>query len=180
MEVPDQGADPLRRPILRVLDLGEELLRVGEVARVEMALGDVHLDRQTEQQLSEIVVQERGDLLPFVLPLLGHPVGQGSQHLLAVLELGVRLLERLRSEEHLPRQEERDDEGRNRVEADTVDTEDLRKDDPEDGETQVADDELRQSAHTQFTNDAEWMHPIVDAGGATHQSGIHQVVGHRG
>jgi hypothetical protein len=53
--------------------------------------------------LSEIVVQVRGDLLSFVLPLLGHAIRQSAQHLFPILQLLVRLLERLASEEHLPR-----------------------------------------------------------------------------
>ena len=40
----------------------------------EVSPGDVHLDREPEQMLREIVVEECRDLKPFVLTLLRHAV----------------------------------------------------------------------------------------------------------
>ena len=67
------------------------------------------LDRKSEQELREIVVQERRDLHALVLALLGHPVRERAKYVFAILELLVRLLERLATEEHLPRKKKRED-----------------------------------------------------------------------
>ncbi|HEX9124085.1 MAG TPA: hypothetical protein VF984_12155, partial [Actinomycetota bacterium] len=63
------------------------------------------MQRKLEEQLREIIVEVRRDLPPLVLPLLGHPVRQRLQNLLAILQFPVGFLERLATEEHLPRQQ---------------------------------------------------------------------------
>ncbi len=60
---------------------------------------------------------EKGrNLRTLVLPFLGHPVRESAKHLLAVLELLMRLLKGLAPEEHLPCKEKRQDEDRDRPE----------------------------------------------------------------
>ncbi len=82
-----------------------------------MLLRHVHLDREAEQELGEVVVQVAGDLEPLVLALLGHPVRERAEDLLAILQLRVGLLERLAAEEHLASEEEREDEDGNSEES---------------------------------------------------------------
>ena len=77
-----------------------------------MPARDVDLDRESEQELREVVVQERRDLHAFVLTLLGHTVRERAKYVFAILELLVCLLERLTSEEHLPRKQKREHEYR--------------------------------------------------------------------
>ncbi|HEX6331437.1 MAG TPA: hypothetical protein VF129_09165, partial [Actinomycetota bacterium] len=102
VQVPDQCADPIRGSVLRLLDVTEESLRFLQFAGIEMAARHVDLDREPEQKLREIVVQESGDLQAFVLPLLGHPIRERAEDLLTVLQFFVRLFQRLAPEEHLP------------------------------------------------------------------------------
>ncbi len=75
-----------------------------------MPARDVHLDREAEQELREVVVEERRDLHALVLTLLGHAVRKGTQNMLAILKFLVRLLESLATEEHLPGKEKRQKE----------------------------------------------------------------------
>jgi hypothetical protein len=57
-------------------------------------------------------MQIPGDLQPLVSALLSHGIRQRLQDLLPLLEFLVGLLERLRSEEHLPREDQgRHDKG---------------------------------------------------------------------
>src|SRR5688500_15116215 len=106
MQVPDERADPVRRLLLRLTDLVElEAHVVHLTLRQELAC-DIDLDRETEQHLSEVVVKVPGDLESFVGPFLGHRVRQRTKNLLAILKFFVGLLERLRSEEHLPRKQQ--------------------------------------------------------------------------
>jgi hypothetical protein len=62
VQVTDQRADPIGRLVLRLLDLGGRLLSVVDPPSIEVLTCHVHLDRESEQQLSQIVVQERSDL----------------------------------------------------------------------------------------------------------------------
>ena len=74
VQVSDQGADAVGGSVLRLLDLEQELLGLVDLARVEMPARDVDLDREAEQELREVVVQERGDLHALVLAFLRHAV----------------------------------------------------------------------------------------------------------
>jgi len=74
VQLSGQGAHALRGPVLRLLDLHQELLGLADLARVEMPPRYVDLDRESEQELREIVVQERRDLHPLVPTFLGHAV----------------------------------------------------------------------------------------------------------
>jgi len=65
---------------------------------------NVHLDREPEQRLREVVVEVVGDRLPLVVPLFGHGVRELFEDLLTLLQLPVRLLQRPRSEKHLSRE----------------------------------------------------------------------------
>jgi hypothetical protein len=80
------------------------------LAGFEVAARDVHLDREAEQELREVVVEERRDLHALVLALLGHPVRKGTQNVFTILKFLVRLLESLATEEHLPSKEKRQKE----------------------------------------------------------------------
>ena len=93
----------------------------------------VDLDREPEQELREVVVEERSDLHALVLTFLRHPVRQCTKHVLAILEFLVRLLESLATEEHLPGKEKRQDAYRHHPPVLLGFTEDeyLRKDDAE-------------------------------------------------
>src|SRR3990170_2196781 len=118
VQVPDEGSDAIRGPVLRLLDLLERELGLVELACRQMPSGDVDLDREPEQVLCKVVVQERCDLQSFVLSLLSHAVREGPQQLLTVLELSVRLLERLAAEEHLSSKQQGDNEHRDGPEPD--------------------------------------------------------------
>src|SRR3954468_20004730 len=132
MEFAHEPSDAIGGSVLRLLDLRERLLGLGELPGREVSACDVHLDRQPEQELREIVVEECGDLLAFVLPLLGHPVRERPEHLLAILKLSVRLLERLRTEEHLPSQQQRNHERWYRIELDVLNREHFGEDNTKD------------------------------------------------
>ncbi|HET8527074.1 MAG TPA: hypothetical protein VFM81_10635, partial [Actinomycetota bacterium] len=106
VQVSDQGANAIRGSVLRLLDLEQKLLGLIDLAGPEMPPRHIDLDREAEQELREIVVQELGDLHALVLAFLRHAVRQGSEHLFAVLELLVRFLQSFAAEEHLPRKEE--------------------------------------------------------------------------
>ena len=112
VQVSDQGADTFGGAVLGLLDLEEQLLGVIDLAGFEVAARDVHLDREPEQELREVVMEERRDLHAFVLALFGHPVRKGTQNMFAILEFLVRLLESLATEEHLPSKQKRENEYR--------------------------------------------------------------------
>jgi hypothetical protein len=80
--------------------------------------------------LRKIIVEERGDLGPLILPLLSHPVRECTQNLLAILKLLVRFLERATAEEHLPSEEQRKQEHGDRPELNASLVEELRKNEP--------------------------------------------------
>ena len=126
MQISDQGADAVRRLLLRLADLVELHADVFGLALLEKLARDVDLDRQPEEHLREIVVEVAGDLETFIGAFFRHRVREGTQHLLALLEFLVGFLERLRSEEHLPRQEERRKKGRKRPQADVRTNSELR------------------------------------------------------
>src|SRR4051812_3461364 len=174
MEFSHQPSDPIRGSVLRLLDLGERLLGLRELPGRQMPPSDVDLDGETEQELREVVVEERGDLLPFVLSLLGHPVRERSQHLLAILELGVRLLERLRAEEHLPSQQQGDQDHRDGKKVDFE--EDSCQHKTKDCQTEIAHHELRGAADHKSANHAEWTHSIVQTGDNRCDSKIDDVI----
>ena len=87
MQVADQRADAIGRVLLGFADLLELLARLHEVALVEQLARDVHLDREPEEHLGEVVVEVRRDLLPLVGTFLRHRVRERAQDLLAILEL---------------------------------------------------------------------------------------------
>src|SRR4029453_12804862 len=101
VQVSDQSADTFGGAVLGLLDLDEQLLRVIDLAGFEVATCDVDLDRQPEQELREIVMEERRDLHALVLALFGHPVRERAENLFAILKLLMCLLERFAPEEHL-------------------------------------------------------------------------------
>ena len=92
VQVPDQGADAIGRLLLRVADLLELRVELGEVLLVEQLARDVDLEREAEQDLREVVVEVAGDLKPFVGTLLGHRVRKLAKDLFTFLELYVGLL----------------------------------------------------------------------------------------
>ena len=110
VQVSDQRSDAFGCTVLRLLDLEQQLLGLIDLPRLEVPASDVDLDRKTEQELREVVVQERRDLHAFVLPFLGHPIRQRAKHVLAILKFLVRFLESLAAEEHLTRKQKREDE----------------------------------------------------------------------
>src|SRR3990170_7583414 len=127
----------------------------------------VHLDREPEQQLREVVVKERRDLQSLVLPLFRHPVRQRAKDVFAILQLLVSFLERLASEEHLPSKEQRKHDYRHGPEAHIGHVENPSQNHPKDREPQVANDELTQAPHAQLADDAHWTHPEMNAGRKT-------------
>jgi hypothetical protein len=112
VQVSDQRADAIRRLLLRCADLVELRAHVVDLSLLEELARDVHLDREPEEDLREIVVKVAGDLEAFVGTLLRHRVGECPEDLLAFLQFLVSFLERLRSEEHLPREEQWRQDGR--------------------------------------------------------------------
>ena len=78
-------------------DLIELQLEILEVLLVEHLARDVDLERKSEEDLGQVVVEVAGDREPLVRPLLRHLVGQLAQDLLTLLELNVRLFECMRS-----------------------------------------------------------------------------------
>src|SRR5262245_1639869 len=153
MQVSDQGADAIRRPVLGLLDLEEQLLGLIDLAGVEMSPRDVHLDRQPEQELCEIVVEELRDLETLVSPFLRHAVRKRSQHLFSVLEFLVGLLERLATEEHLPGEKKRENANRHNPPVVLVTQhKDTCENHSEDREPEVADQVFAEAADLQFAD----------------------------
>src|SRR5207344_2733835 len=109
VQVSDQGTDTFGGAALGLLDLEQEFFRVIQLPGFEMTARDVHLYREAEQELREVVVEERRDLHALVLTLLRHAVRQCAENVFAILEFLVRLLESLAPEEHLPSKEKRED-----------------------------------------------------------------------
>ena len=105
MQVSDQRPDPIGRVLLRLRIFSSCIPRPPSDPS-PAACGDVDLDREAEQHLREVVVEVPRDLLSFVGPFLGHRVRERTKDLLAILEFLVSLFERLRSEEHLPREQQ--------------------------------------------------------------------------
>ena len=106
VQVSDQRTDAVGGLLLGLADLLELIANRRDVVLLEELARHVDLDREPEEHLRQVVVEVPGDLQPFVCTLLRHRVRQRLEHLLAILELLVRLLERLRPEEHLPRKEQ--------------------------------------------------------------------------
>jgi len=102
VQVSDQCADTFGGAVFGLFDLEQEFFRVINLPGFEMTTRHVHLDREAEQELREVVMKKRRDLHAFVLPFLGHPVGERTENMLAILQLLVRLLESFATEEHLP------------------------------------------------------------------------------
>src|SRR6476661_6558325 len=82
-----------------------------------------------------------GDLESLVCPLLGHGVRELAEDLLTLGQLDVRLLQRLRPEEHLPSEDQRRQECRYRILRRHGLNEDCKRE-AEDAESQVANQEV--------------------------------------
>src|SRR3970040_1553637 len=100
---------------------------------------DVDLDREAEQELGQIVVEEPCDLKALVLSLLGHAVRQSTEDLLAILKLLMSFFQSLASEEHRSCQQQRNHEDRTRPETDVCEGVEMRQEEAEECEAQVAD-----------------------------------------
>ena len=85
MQISDQGADAVRRLLLRLADLVELHADVFGLALLEELARDVDLDRQPEEHLREIVVEVAGDLETLIGAFFRHRVREGTQNLLALL-----------------------------------------------------------------------------------------------
>src|SRR3990172_3456343 len=174
MQVADQRTDPIRGLVLRLLDLGEHLLGLAYLPSVEVLARHVDLDREPEQELGKVVMQERRDLQSLVLPLLRHPVGERTENVFAILQLLVRLLQRLAPEEHLPSEQQGENEHRHREPSD------LKKyacqEQPEDRESEIADYKLTQSSDAQLPDYPDRARPVVKARNQRHHSEVHEVV----
>jgi len=137
---------------------------------------DIHLDRKPEQELREIVMQERRDRHALVSAFLGHAVRQRPQYLFAVLQFLVRLFESLAAEEHLPRKKERKDEDWDDPPGMLRLGKEGGKHEPKDRETKIANDKLAQTSDTKLTNDSDRAGSIVDACDYRNDSEIDQIV----
>ncbi len=102
VQVADERPDAIRGLLLGLPDLVELFRDLAQLALVHELARHVDLDRQPEQHLGQVVMEVAGDLESFVSALLRHPVRQRLENLLALLQLLVGLLQRLRSEEHRP------------------------------------------------------------------------------
>src|SRR5262245_39396373 len=176
MQVSDQGADAIRRPVLGLLDLEEQLLGLIDLAGVEMSPRDVHLDRQPEQELCEIVVEELRDLETLVSPFLRHAVRKRSQHLFSVLEFLVGLLERFATEEHLPGEKKREYEDGDNPPLIPRIREELCEHESEDCKGEIADNELTQTSNPQLANDPNWIGAVMQACNNRDDPEVHDVV----
>ena len=85
MQISDQGADAVRRLLLRLADLVELHADVFGLALLEELARDVDLDRQPEEHLREIVMEVAGDLEALIGAFFRHRVREGTQNLLALL-----------------------------------------------------------------------------------------------
>jgi hypothetical protein len=106
MQISDERTDPVRCLLLRMADLVELRSNVFGLTLLQQLARNIDLDRESEQHLGEVVMQVPGDLKSFVRSFLGHRVRERTKDLFAVLQFYVSLFERLRSKEHLPRQEQ--------------------------------------------------------------------------
>src|SRR3990170_3605739 len=163
VQVPDEGPDAIRGPVLRLLDLLERELGLVELPCRQVPSGDVDLDREPEQVLRQVVMQERRDLQSFVLSLLGHAVREGPQQLLTVLELSVRLLERLAAEEHLSSKQQGDNEHGDSPEPDSSNGDYFGEKEAKEGQSDITDKKLAESSHPQLTNDPLRRHSSIKA-----------------
>ena len=152
MQIPDQRPDAIGGLLLGLPDLVELIADRRDVVLLEELPRDVDLDREPEQDLGEVVVQVPGDLEALVGPLLRHRVREGLEHLLPLLQLGMRLLQRLRPEEHLPREDKRCDD--RWQDPPTHSVEHHRQGQSENTEPQVTDDELPQTPNPELTRNA--------------------------
>ena len=147
---------------------GDDLVLVEQLAR------HVDLDREPEQHLRQIVVQVAGDLQPLVGALLRHRVRQGLQHLLAFLQLLVRLLERLRSEEDLPGEDERRNDGEEHPPLHFYEHDGDRE--TQNTQSEIANDELPESAEPKLPSNANRRKPELDAHEDRDYPAIHRVI----
>jgi hypothetical protein len=111
VQISDQGTDAVRRLLLRLTDLVELRADVVGLALLEELARNVDLDRQPEEHLREVIMEIAGDLESLVGAFLRHRVRKRTQNLFALLQFFVGFLERLRSEEHLPRKQQRGQNG---------------------------------------------------------------------
>jgi len=174
-----QGANAIGGSVLRVLDLEQHALGLVDLARFQVPPCNIDLDREAEQKLREVVVEEGGDLQSFVLSLFGHPSRKRPQDMFAILEFFVRLLERLASEEHLTGKEERENDCRDGDKPDSLGGEDVGEDHTEDRESEVADEVLAQATDLELPDDAEWIHPKMDTCRNANEARIDSVISHR-
>jgi len=107
MQISDERTDPIRGLLFGLTDLVELEAHVFRLTLLQELARDIDLDREPEQHLCQVIMEVPGDLEAFVRPFLGHRVRKRTKNLLAILQFLVGLFERLRSEEHLPRQEKR-------------------------------------------------------------------------
>jgi hypothetical protein len=85
VQVSDQRTDAIGRLLFRLADLVELCCDVLDLTLVEELARHVHLDRESEEHLREIVMEVPGDLDPLVGTLLRHRVGESAQNMLSLL-----------------------------------------------------------------------------------------------
>src|SRR5439155_720344 len=137
VQISDQRADAIGGVLLGLADLVELVADLRQVALLEKLPRDVDLNRKAEQHLRQVVVEVAGDLESLVGALFRDRVRQLVKHLLALLQLLVRLLQRERSEEHLSGEQGRGEKHWQRPKPNS--NIELRDRETQDTKTQVAD-----------------------------------------